>query len=354
MLQGKQILVTGGAGAIGTALVRKLIAENEVTILDNLSSGRRTNVEDLNAQLVVADIRDVEKLRALFAKNRFDVVIHLAAHFANQNSVDFPCSDLSVNVTGTLNLLELCREYKPRFVFASSSCVYGNKSGALHEGMPVNDLHTPYAISKYSGELYCQFYATHYDIETVVLRFFNNYGPFDPPGEYRNVIPNFIQKALRGEELVITGTGDEMRDFTHCDNTTHGIMLAAAGQAGTHKPFDVLNVGTGQEARILDVAERIVRLTGEKSNIRIVGKRRSWDHTVRRCADISASRQRLGYEPRVTLETGLPETVEWIRNHYGQPYEIPHPTTSIDFSTAKREMELRLSVQHGTYTADAG
>lgn len=168
--------MTGGAGAIGSVLVRKLVAENEVTILDNLSSGRRSNVEGLPVHLIVADIRDIDKLAAVFEETPFDIVFHLAAHFANQNSVDFPTSDLSVNGMGMLNLLEMCRKKRPRFVYASSSCVYGDKSGPLHENLQIDDLHTPYAISKYSGELYCRFYATHYKIETVVLRFFNNYG----------------------------------------------------------------------------------------------------------------------------------------------------------------------------------
>jgi nucleoside-diphosphate-sugar epimerase len=213
----KEILITGGAGAIGSVLVRQLLPDHKITIVDNLSSGERANVESLDVELAVVDIRDLDKLASIFAEKTFDIVIHLAAHFANQNSVDFPATDLSVNLAGTLNLLELCRESRPRFVYASSSCVYGAKSGPLHESLPIDDLHTPYAITKYTGELYCRFYAHHYGIESIALRFFNNYGPFDPPGKYRNAVPNFVLKALRGEDIVITGTGDETRDFCYCE-----------------------------------------------------------------------------------------------------------------------------------------
>ena len=120
----------------------------------------------------------------------------------DQNSIEFQGTDLRVrNIEGTQKLLELCKDTKPRFVYASSSCVYGSKTGPLSEHLPVDDLHTPYAISKYAAETYCKFYAEYYGLEVTTLRF--SYGPHDPPGAYRNVLPNFILKGLRGDDLII-------------------------------------------------------------------------------------------------------------------------------------------------------
>lgn len=318
MLEDKKILITGGAGAIGSVLTRRLVGKNEVTIVDNFSSGRQSNVEKLGCRIVSMDIRDRDKLLALFNECAFEVVIHLAAHFANQNSVDYPSTDLTVNIAGTLNILELCRLRLPRIVYASSSCVYGSRCGPLKEDAKIEDLHTPYAISKFAGELYCRYYAEFYGIETVILRFFNNYGPFDPPGVYRNVIPNFVMKGFRGEDLVITGTGEETRDFNYIENTVDAIVAAASGQGSARRPWDVFNVGTGIETRIIDLAKMIVPLTGNRSQIRLMNTHRKWDQTPRRCADINAIRERLGYEPRVFLAEGLPETIEWLKGNAWQ------------------------------------
>ncbi|MGI9460606.1 MAG: NAD-dependent epimerase/dehydratase family protein [Pirellulales bacterium] len=316
--QSKSILVTGGAGAIGSTVVRRLSKNNLVVVVDNLSSGSRSNIADVPCELVVADIRDNEKVASIFNANSFDVVIHLAAHFANQNSVDFPTSDLSVNIQGTLNVLEQCRHKKPRLIYASSSCVYGKRSGPMKEDLPIDDLHTPYAISKYSAEKYCEFYANHYGFEAISLRFFNSYGPYDPPGPYRNVIPNFIVKALNGDELCITGTGEETRDFNYCQNTVDAVCRTADHIFSDQYLYRVFNVGTGHETKIIDLAQRIVWLTGDKSKITICGKRRDWDKTMNRCADISKITTELNYVPRITLDEGLPKTIEWIKDNWSQ------------------------------------
>jgi len=309
LIANKKILITGGAGAIGTNLVRRLVDDNDVTVIDNLSSGRLENIEDLECRLFICDIRDNDKLANIF-KDRYDIVIHLAAHFANQNSIDFPATDLNVNIRGTLNLLQQSLKCQPRFVFASSSCVYGARNESLQEDMVTQDMDTPYAIGKYAGELYCRFFAKHYGMEVVSLRLFNNFGPYDVPGRYRNVIPNFILRAIRGVDLPITGTGEETRDFNYCDNTTDAFIRAASIDLDPGSD-NVFNVGTGQEIRIIDLATRIKDLTGSSSKIVIVGQR-DWDHISRRCADISAIREKLGYEPRVSFEDGLERTVSWF------------------------------------------
>lgn len=311
----KHIVVTGGAGAIGCHVVRQLAVNYKVTVVDNLSSGSLAYLPEENVTPLVFDIRDNDKLEALFRDTKVHAVVHLAAHFANQNSVDFPITDLDVNISGTLALLKLCHAHETKFIYASSSCVYGQKLGQLSENLPIDDLHTPYAISKYGGELYTKFYAEHFGMSSLVLRFFNNFGPYENPGRYRNVIPNFIARALQGEPLMITGTGEETRDFNYVENTAHAVELALEECLQKNISFDVFNVGTGQETTILEIAEKVKALTGSISEIQIAGQRRSWDHTVSRCADISAISSRLGYQPRIGLNDGLSNTVTWFEKN---------------------------------------
>jgi len=213
----KTILVTGGAGAIGSNLTRRLAELGaQVIILDDLSSGVRWNVPSLPGILFVeGDILDEVKLKRVFFE-RPQIVFHLAAFFANQNSVDHPERDLMVNGMGTLRLLEYSVfTGVERFIYASSGCsIYGSESPLpLREELISLHLSTPYQITKMLGELYCNFFYHHYGLKVVKPRFFNSYGPGEVPGQYRNVIPNFIYLALQGQPLPITGTGEETRDF---------------------------------------------------------------------------------------------------------------------------------------------
>src|SRR4030067_883037 len=218
MYGGQVVLVTGGAGAIGSNLTRALAeAGAKVIVLDDLSSAERWNVPSLPGVLFVeGDILDEVKLKRVFCE-RPRIVYHLAAFFANQNSVDHPETDLDVNGLGTLRLLEysLFTGVK-RFIFASSGCsIYGSSAPLpLREEFMSLNLSTPYQITKMLGELYCNFFYNHYGLPVVKTRFFNSYGPGEMPGQYRNVIPNFIYWALRGEPLPITGSGEETRDIT--------------------------------------------------------------------------------------------------------------------------------------------
>lgn len=309
-MKNKRILVTGGAGAIGTVLIKKLIHDNEIYVIDNLSSGRHENLNGLDCHLTIADIRDNDKLLNLF-KNKFDVVIHLAAHFANQNSVDFPTSDMSVNIQGTLNILNQCLRDMPRLIFSSSSCIYNGYDPPFHEDMKICDLHTPYAISKYTGELYTRYYAKQYGLQAIVLRFFNNFGPYDLPGNYRNVIPNFLLKAIRNQDLTITGTGEETRSFNYCDNTVSAIMRAVTVSYDSVHEFPVFNVGPIEETKILYLAKKIIELTSSKSKI-IFKEQRNWDHAIRRSADLTKATKYLGYKPQVSFDEGLQKTVDWF------------------------------------------
>jgi len=309
-MKNKKVLVTGGTGAIGTVLVRKIAHDNDVTVVDNLSSSSISNLDGVDCRIIVADIRDGDKMDAVFERD-YDVVVHLAAHFANQNSIDYPLSDESVNIAGTVELLQRCRKCMPRFVYASSSCLYGGGEPPFTEDRKIDDLHTPYAISKYGGELYSKFYARHYGLETVSLRFFNSFGPYDLPGAYRNVLPNFLLRAMRGQELTITGDGNETRDFNFSDNTVGAIIRAATTPYEQMPQDPVFNVGTGRETRILYLAEQIKELPNSQSEIIIKG-RRKWDHTSRRAADIGKISEYLGYRPEVGFDEGLKRTVEWF------------------------------------------
>jgi len=239
-----------------------------------------------------------------------DVVFHLAANFANQNSVDFPRQDLSTNGMGTLKLLEYAKNAKvERFVYASSSCVYGNKTEELREDDPEFNLDTPYAITKLLGERYTTFFHSHDKVNTVIVRYFNAYGEGEHPGKYRNVIPNFFALAMRGKPLPITGTGEETRDFTCNSDTIEGTIRTAEYDEAIGQIF---NIGSGKETKIIDLAHKINRITGNTAGIDFK-ERRSWDYIQRRVASIEKANALLKFQPTVELADGLQSTYTWLK-----------------------------------------
>lgn len=305
-------LVTGGAGAIGSNLVARLLeAGHEVIVLDDLSSGHRRLVPE-GARFVEGSVTRLDDVTGAF-ETRPDYVLHLAALFANANSVDHPQLDLEVNGGGTLRMLEACVEYGVRkMLYVSSSCVYGDTEVMREHESPLRP-HTPYAITKLLGERYCAFFAEHHGLDVVMVRLFNAYGPGEFAGPYRNVIPNWFAKAMRGEPLTITGTGDETRDFTFNGDTVSGMLGAL------HEPTEpgaVFNLGSGQETRIADVAERINALTGNAGSVEYL-PRRDWDTVSRRRADVARAREAFGYEPRTSLDEGLARTHAWLADALG-------------------------------------
>jgi UDP-glucose 4-epimerase len=312
----KIVLVTGGAGAIGSNLTRTLAELGaQVIVLDDLSSSERWNVPSLPGVLFVeGDILDEVKLKRVFFE-RPQVVFHLAAFFANQNSVDHPERDLMVNGLGTLRLLEYSVfTGVERFIYASSGCsIYGSESPLpLREEFMSMHLSTPYQITKMLGELYCNFFYNHYGLKVVKPRFFNSYGPGEVPGQYRNVIPNFIYWAMKGLPLPITGSGEETRDFTYVGDIADGLLRAGVFESTVGQEF---NLASGKETRIMDLAQMINEATGNTAGIRFA-QRRKWDTKSRLLASIDRARELIGYEPHTSFKEGLQHTIEWFRNHW--------------------------------------
>lgn len=315
-LKNARILVTGGAGFIGNNLIRRLLQNDvsQIVIMDNQSSGMAVFLpNDPRIIFVGMDIDKMDKLNFVINQHEFDYVFHLAAHFANQNSVDHPFSDIQTNIVGTVGLLEILKFHKSlrKFVYASSSCVYGTAT-EMNEETFIYPSETPYSINKYTAELYTQYYAHLFHVPTVSIRIFNTYGPYELAGKYRNVIPNFIEKALNGEDLVITGTGRETRDFTFVDDLVDLMLRAAISPS---KEGDIFNGGTGEKTEILNMAEIIKEVTGSQSNI-VFKPARNWDKVKDRMSNTSKSAKELGYQPNVKIREGLEKTIKWYMDNY--------------------------------------
>lgn len=311
------ILVTGGAGAIGTNLCRALADAGAclIIILDDLSSGYTWNIpKKLNIMFVEGSITDDVSLKRVFFEQP-KYVYHLAAFFANQNSVDYPEKDIAVNGLGTLRLLEYSLFNKvERFIYASSGCsIYGSAAPLpLTEEFMSMNLSTPYQITKMLGELYCNFFSNHHGLKVVKTRFFNSYGPGEVPGQYRNVIPNFIYWAMQGEPLPITGTGEETRDFTFVEDLVDGLLRAGFYEEAISQEF---NLASGKETRIIDLANMINEAVGNKAGINFA-QRRKWDTKSRLLASVERAKKLVGYEPKTEFSEGLMKTIGWFRDHW--------------------------------------
>ena len=309
----KSILITGGAGCIGSTLAKTLVRAEaaKIIVLDDLSAAERWNVPDApNVVFALGSILDEEVLKSVFSQ-RLDFVFHLAAHFANQNSVDYPETDLLVNGLGILKVLEYSKLTKVgRFVFASSGCsVYGSQAPLpLKEDFVSLHLDTPYQITKLLGELYGNFFYNYYQLPVVMCRYFNVYGPGEIPGRYRNVIPNFVWRALQQQPLLITGTGEETRDFTFVEDIVDGTLRAGITPDAVGQAF---NLASQTETKIIDIANMVNKVTDNHSGVEYVS-RRDWDKITRRRASIEKATKVLGYEPKVKMKEGIQRTYNWI------------------------------------------
>jgi nucleoside-diphosphate-sugar epimerase len=317
-LKGKTLLVTGGAGAIGSHVVRELLTHHpaSVIVLDNLSSGYLWNLpSDPRMRFVKGDIRSDEDLRHVF-RAKPSHVFHLAAFFANQQSVDYPMRDAEVNVIGTLRLLEhaVLAGGLERFVLTNSEGGAYGHNNALPYREEETSLHlgSPYYITKHVGEMFCNFYQAHYGLPTTVLRLFNSYGPGEVPGQYRNVIPNFIHWAKKGRPLPLTGSSEIGRDFVYAGDIAKAVALAAVSPKAIG---EAINVASGEVVRIHALAATINRMTGNSAGV-VQMPMRKWDQRPHIWGSPAKALDLLGWKPTVSMEEGLRQTLSWFDEHH--------------------------------------
>jgi UDP-glucose 4-epimerase len=306
----KNIVITGGAGFIGSNLAETLAKDNTVTIIDDLSTGRLINIQPLLThypiRFVEGSILDLPALTTLFKDT--DYVFHEAAIPSVPRSVRDPVRSNLANVNGTLNVLVAARDnHIEKLVYASSSSVYGDTPTLpKHEAMTPMPL-SPYAVSKLTGEHYCQVFNTVYGLHTVSLRYFNVFGSHqDPKSEYAAVIPKFLTSALTDQSPLIYGDGEQTRDFTFVSDVVNANILAASTTAtGT------FNIAGGRRISINTLASTILALAESTRDVTHAAPR-SGDikHSL---ADITKAKKEIGYEPQSTIEKGLKETITWFQ-----------------------------------------
>lgn len=310
---GKVILVTGGAGCVGSNLCRKLSELNakKIVILDDLSSAYEWNIPKVkNIQFIKGSILDEEMLKRAF-KERPQYVFHLAAHFANQNSVDNPEKDLMINGVGILKVLQYAHLLNvKRFVYSSSGCgVYGLESKLPFEEHDISiNLHTPYQVTKLLGELYTNYFHNLYGLPIANARFFNVFGPGEVPGRYRNVIPNFFYWAMNKRMLPITGDGSETRDWTYVGDIIDGLLAMGIREEAIG---EAINLGSGKEQKVIDMAKNVNELAGNENGV-VYMERRDWDVKNRLMSSIKKAHKLLGYKPKVEFKDGLKKVHEWF------------------------------------------
>src|SRR3989344_2270771 len=308
-------LVAGGAGFIGSNIVKKLLENNEtVRAVDNFSTGRKENIEEFlnnpNFELFQGDLSDFG-VAEMVVKD-MDFVLHQAALPSVPRSIDDPISSNNSNVTATLNLLVASRRQKiKKFVFASSSSIYGdNPELPQKEDFPIRPI-SPYALTKYVGERYCQIFWNIYGLPTICLRYFNVFGPkHDPTSQYSAVIPKFITALLKNQSPVILGDGEQTRDFTFVDNVVEANLLAAKAIEGNG---EVVNIACGGRISLNELVKTLQEITGSAAQPEYKNPRPG--DVKDSLADIGKAQKILGYEPKITIKEGLEKTVEWLRQN---------------------------------------
>jgi nucleoside-diphosphate-sugar epimerase len=304
-------LVTGGAGFIGSHIVRRLVSEGaKVRVVDNLSTGIEARLDGVHDSIdfVRGDLAD-EQLSEEVVRG-VDYVLHQAAVPSVQRSLNDPIATNRANVTATLNLLESCRKAGVRrLVYAASSSAYGDtKVLPKTEEIPPNPL-SPYALQKLVGERYCKLYYSLYGLETVSLRYFNVFGPGqDPHSEYSAVIPKFISAILAKNAVTVYGDGEQSRDFTYVENVVQANVLALRSSKA---PGNVCNIGCGERITLNTLIHLLEEIIGIKADVNYADSRRG---DVRHSqADVTLARRLLGYEPKVMVKEGLRQTVKHLQ-----------------------------------------
>ena len=320
----KQILITGGAGFIGSHLAERLLGEGgwEITIVDDLNDFYSPEIKRQNLQPLLtdeackfyeADIRDNARLAEIFDENEFDVIVHLAARAGVRPSLKEPRLYAETNINGTLNLLELARDHDIRqFVFGSSSSVYGiNEKVPFSEDDPIRNPISPYASTKAAGELICHTYSHLFDIRTVCLRFFTVYGARQRPDL---AIHKFTRLISEGRPIQMFGDGSTRRDYTYIDDIIQGVRAAIDFDGSMHEVF---NLGESETTELRRLIELIEDSLGKKAEIDRQPMQPG-DVPIT-YADISKARRMLGYDPRTKIEEGIPKFVEWFRTSSANP-----------------------------------
>lgn len=301
----QKFAITGGAGFIGSNLAEALAKDNEVIVIDDLSTGKLANLAGIDVMLLQGSVTDLSLLESAFED--VDCVFHLAAIASVQKSVEDPVRTNEVNIGGTLNALVAARDAGvKRVVLASSSAIYGDSPALPKKEEMVPDPKSPYAITKLAGEHYCRVFQELYGLETVALRFFNVFGPKqDPSSEYSGVISRFISAVLLGEQPTIYGDGEQTRDFVFVKDVVKACKIAASSETG------VFNVARGESTSL----NQLVKILGETAGKEVPARyapARAGDirHSV---ADIRKIKG-IGYRPDYTIEEGLRKTMEWSKD----------------------------------------
>lgn len=324
-IKNKNVLVTGGAGFIGSNLIEDLLEDNKVVCLDNFSTGFKSNIDSFlahpNFELIEGDITNLTVCRE--AVSNIDIVLHQAALGSVPRSIDNPIATNEANITGFLNLLYAAKEAKvQRFVYAASSSTYGDSKALPKIENEIGSPLSPYAVTKYVNELYAHVFRLNYGMEVIGLRYFNVYGRRQSPaGAYAAVIPKFTELFMDLKSPTINGDGSFSRDFTYIDNVLQMNHLAAT----TDNPAaigEVFNVAVGERTTLLEMTELLKRFLSLKNpaiaNVEIVhGPERQGDipHSL---ASIEKAQKLLGYNPSHQLEKGLKEAVNWYWENLGK------------------------------------
>ncbi len=326
MINQKNILVTGGAGFIGSHLVEHLLGEGvwRVSVVDDFNDFyspelKRANIsahlENPNFRLYEMDICDAQSLEEVFAENQFDAIVHLAARAGVQPSLYQPKLYAETNINGTLNLLELARQFSVKqFVFGSSSSVYGNNTKIpFSEDDKISQPISPYAATKAAGELLCHTYSHLYDIRAVCLRFFTVYGARQRPDL---AVRKFSELILQEKPIQMFGDGTTRRDYTFIDDIIQGVRAAINYTASD---FEIFNLGESQTVELKRLVELLEEKLGKQAIIH--QKPIQAGDVPQTFADISKSRRLLGYNPQTQIEEGIERFTQWIKNS-GQESEV--------------------------------